>query len=73
MMNFRKYTLTTQVSQLLVYQSPACFTDPLKIIDGTAQSHDLGFDKEDLDLFGFTLSAEEMKALDAAKLPPIEI
>lgn len=37
----------------------------------TTQSHDLAYDKEDLDLFSFTLSADEMKALDAAKLPPL--
>ena len=34
----------------------------------TVQSHDLGYDKEDLDLWSFALSADEMKQLDAAQL-----
>ena len=34
----------------------------------TVRSHDLGYDKEDLDLWSFALSADEMKQLDAAQL-----
>ena len=36
----------------------------------TVQSHDLQYDKEDLDLWSFALTPAEMRQLDAAALPP---